>query len=310
MQYIDIHSHIHDKVFDLSGLSMIEQMKKVYIATVTVGTDYYTSLAAKKLAEANENVYYTIGVHPHDDVTAIFDENKFKDLLGPKCLAIGECGLDYFRLAEDKEKGIIENMDREVDRQQELFERQINFARENNLPLMLHGRPSEKNDIDNVDGMDAYHDMIQILTNINYLDINSTPSPLRGASQREAWNSKEGTLDQALIKPGIVHFFVGNIDIANKFMELGFDFSLGGVITITHDYDDMIKYLPIDRIHAETDSPYVVPRDVNGKRVSKINSPLNIEIIINKIAEIKNIEQEMVRKQLIENAKRVFDFSF
>ena len=298
MKYIDVHSHMHDKAFDINRNELIQSLKEKNIHTITIGTDYETSLAAKKLAEANENVYYTIGVHPHDDVTAIFDENKFKDLLGPKCLAIGECGLDYFRLAEDREKGIIENMDREVDRQQQLFEIQIEFAISVDKPLMLHGRPSKKNEIDNPDGMDAYEDMLYILT-------NSTPSGF-ASSPKGALNAKEDTLDQALVKRGIVHFFVGNIDIANKFMDLGFDFSLGGVLTISRDYDEMIKYLPLDRIHAETDSPYVVPRDSEGKRVSKINSPLNIEIIINKIAEIKNISATDLNSQLLLNAERLF----
>lgn len=293
MKYIDVHSHIHDKAFDskveIDGFNtdrdlLISALKENDIYTITIGTDYDTSLAAKKLAEENENVYYTIGVHPHDDVTAIFDENKFKDLLGTKCLAIGECGLDYFRLAEDKEKGIIENMDREVDRQQQLFTKQINFASENNLPLMLHGRPSVKNEIDNADGMDAYHDMIFILKNIK----------------------EKLEIEKREILRGNVHFFVGNIEIANKFMELGFDFSLGGVLTISHDYDEMVKHIPIERIHAETDSPYVVPRDSEGKRVSKINSPLNIEVIINKIAEIKNISAADLNSQLLLNAERLF----
>ena len=275
---------MHDKAFDINRNELIQSLKEKNIHTITIGTDYETSLAAKKLAEANENVYYTIGVHPHDDVTAIFDENKFKDLLGPKCLAIGECGLDYFRLAEDREKGIIENMDREVDRQQQLFEIQIEFAISVDKPLMLHGRPSKKNEIDNPDGMDAYHNMIFILKNIkDKLEIE----------KRE-------------VLRGNVHFFVGNIEIANKFMELGFDFSFGGVLTISHDYDEVVKHIPIERIHAETDSPYVVPRGVDGKRVSKINSPLNIEVIINKIAEIKNISKENLNEQLLLNAMNLF----
>lgn len=280
MKYIDVHSHIHDKAFDSDRDQLMKSLQEKDICTITIGTDYQSSHAAKSLAQANKNVYYTIGVHPCDDAFAEFDKSKFRELINEKCVAIGECGLDYFYFKNDTEKN----------RQKNLFIKQINFAKENNLPLMLHGRPSTKNETDNVDGMDAYHDMIDMLS-------DRTPSPLRGASQREALNAKQGN----------VHFFVGNIEIAKKFIDLGFDFSLGGVITITHEYDEMIKYLPIDRIHAETDSPYVVPRDDNGKRVSKINTPLNIEIIINKIAELKNISSQDLNDQLLINSKNLFN---
>ena len=292
MKYIDVHSHLHDKAFDskveIDGFNierdlLISALKEKDICTITIGTDYDTSLAAKILAESNENIYYTIGVHPHDNLNATFDEKEFKYLLGPKCVAIGECGLDYFYLKKNYEKIIKVSYEdyikKEKNRQKELFLKQINFARENNLPLMLHGRPSQKNEIDNPNGMDAYHDMINILR----------------AVPREA-----------SAKWGNVHFFVGNIEIANKFMELGFDFSLGGVLTISRDYDEVIRHIPIERIHAETDSPYVVPRGADGKRVSKINSPLNIEIIINKIAELKSIDKENLNEQLLVNAKNLF----
>ncbi len=269
-KYIDAHSHIHDKAFDYIRYELINSLKENNIYTITIGTDYESSLAAKNLAEQWENVYYTIGVHPCDDAFAEFNKSKFRELINKKCVAIGECGLDYFYFKNDLEKN----------RQKDLFIKQIEFARENNLPLMLHGRPSAKNEIDNVDGMDAYHDMIDML----------------GAAPREA-----------LAKRGNVHFFVGNIEIAKKFIDLGFDFSLGGVITITHEYDEMIKFLPLESIHAETDSPYVVPRDNQGKRVGKINTPLNIEIIINKIAEIKNISPQDLNKKLLLNANRLFN---
>ncbi len=283
MKYIDVHSHIHDKSFDYIRYELINSLEENNIYTITIGTDYESSLAAKKLADQYENIYYTIGVHPCDDAFAEFNKSKFKELINKKCVAIGECGLDYYYLYKENINKI-ESQDyikKEKDRQKDLFIKQIDFARENNLPLMLHGRPSAKNEIDNIDGMDAYWDMISMLS----------PSPLERGAGGEAGN---------------VHFFVGNIEIAKKFIDLGFNFSLGGVITITHEYDEMIKFLPLESIHAETDSPYVVPRDNQGKRVGKINTPLNIEIIINKIAELKNISKENLHEQLLLNSKNLF----
>ena len=284
MKYIDTHCHLHDKSFKgkdlmVSDMSdkIILQMKSEGIYGITIGTDYETSIEAKSLAQDNENIFYTIGVHPCDNEKAIFDESKFEKLMSEKCVAIGECGLDYFYFKKNKDRlGDTYNIDREVDRQQRLFIQQITFANQHNLPLMLHGRPSVKDIIDNPNGMNAYEDMLYIL---------------------EKTGSQMG---------GNVHFFVGSIEIAKRFMDLGFDFSFGGVITLTREYDDVIRYIPIERIHAETDSPYVSPKSREGKRASIPNTSLNIQIIINKISEIKNIPLAKVEEQLLINAERLY----
>ena len=298
MKYIDTHCHLHDKALrnklDFTSLKMKEES----IYSVTIGTDYDTSIEAKVLAENNENIFYTIGVHPCDDERATFNENEFENLIGKKCVAIGECGLDYFYFKKNKNKNTLErekdqsipiyNVDRDIDRQQRLYIQQIAFAKKHKLPLMLHGRPSERNIIDNPNGMDAYEDMIYILEHTDF--------PLAPSS---------GGRETQKIR-GNVHFFVGSIEIAKRFMDLGFDFSFGGVITITHDYDEVLRYIPIERIHAETDSPYVSPKDKDGKRVSIPNTPLNIKIIIAKIAEIKRLPLEHVEQQLLINAENLY----
>lgn len=280
-ELIDIHSHIHDQAYDSDRLTIIEEMSSRDIATVTIGTDYETSVAAATLASQHENIYYTIGVHPCDDVHAQFDELEFKKLLGPKCFAVGECGLDYFYLKSNREKGSIINIDSEIDRQQQLFIDQIDFARENNLPLMLHGRPSHPDELDNPNGMDAYEDMLYILE--QYYQPNQ----------------------EANTRNGIVHFFVGDVAIAQRFLNIGFDFSLGGVITITDEYDDMIRSLPLGRIHVETDSPYVIPR-IDNKKVAKRNAPIYIDIIIQRLSELKGVEENSLRATLLENFQNMF----
>ncbi len=286
MRYIDTHSHIHDKALQDKLDVTLSKMKEEDIATITIGTDYETSKEARALAQSHENIFYTIGVHPCDDSEATFDEKEFQNLLSDKCVAIGECGLDYFYFAKNKEKlGELYNIDREVDRQQQLFIRQIEFANKNNLPLMLHGRPSQKDEIDNPNGMDAYEDMIYILQNAVL-----TPSHPRKEKMT-----------------GNVHFFVGSVDIAKQFLYLGFDFSFGGVLTLTKDYDEVVRYIPIKRIHVETDSPYVSSKGKDGKRASIPNTPLNIKIVIEKIAELKGLDFETVNNQLLKNAERLYN---
>jgi len=275
--FFDIHSHLHDKAFHDDRDALLKEMKSYGVASITIGTDLSTSKEAVLLAQGYDNLYATIGLHPADNVTETFDKEAFTTLLleHRKIIAIGECGLDYYYVENfferDKEtKGITHHKDDEVTRQKRLFEEQVAFACEHSLPLMLHGRPSRGK-------MDAYEDMLQILENAK---------------------KKYGTKLR-----GNAHFFVGNIDIAKRFVDIGFTMSFSGVITFTHDYDDVVRYLPITMIQAETDSPYATPAPFRGKR----NSPMYVQEVVAKIAVLRNEPFEEVRNQLLLNAKRVFD---
>lgn len=262
---IDIHSHIHDKAFDVDRDEVLSRMQALEIKTVTIGTDIVESRKAIAAAEKYDNVWCTVGVHPHDDEGAVFDEAQFAELLKcKKVVAVGECGLDYYYLERELAEGKVTDAEKEKERQKNLFTQQIEFARSHNLPLMLHGRPSKGS-------QDAYVDMLKII------------------------NNYKGVV-------GNVHFFVGDKNIAKQFLDLGYTFSFGGVTTVTGDYDEMIKSLPIESVHIETDSPYVAPKQYRGKR----NSPEYLPIILKRISEIKNINEEELVKILNQNAERVF----
>ena len=86
------------------------------------------------------------------------------------------------------------------------------------------------------------------------------------------------------------------------YVDFGFTLSFTGVITFTHDYDEVIKNTPLDMIMSETDAPYVTPIPNRGKR----NEPFYVKEIVKKIAEIKNLPETVVSDAIIANAKRVF----
>ncbi|MEN9337777.1 MAG: hypothetical protein RIQ41_91 [Candidatus Parcubacteria bacterium] len=264
MNYIDVHSHIHDTAFDEDQGNVLREMNEKGFATITVGTDMVESRKAVATAETYDNVWATIGMHPVDNREEVFNREAYKELLmHPKVVALGECGLDYFHIKEFEG-----NKDAEVDRQQRLFIEQIELAVECDKPLMLHGRPDE--------GMDAYEDMVHMLQ-----------------------NAKEKHGDKLR---GNAHFFVGTPEIARRFNELEFTVSFSGVITFAKMYEDVVRQTPLEMMHAETDSPYATPVPHRGKR----NTPLYVEHIYDKIAEIKGLEKEEVRVQLVNNAARVF----
>lgn len=271
----DIHAHLHDKAYDEDREQILKEMKDYGVWAVTVGTDQTERKKALKLAEEHPHIYAAVGLHPADNVTEEFDYDFYKSLASnEKVVAIGECGLDYhyvetfFKRDQDAGK-VTWNKDAEVDRQQRIFEQQIELAVEVNKPLMLHGRP-------NKGSMDAYEDMLHIL---------------------ESAKKKHGTKLR-----GNAHFFVGNIDIAERFVQIGFTMSFSGVITFTKDYDDVVRYLPMTMIQAETDSPYATPAPFRGKR----NSPMYVQEVVARIAVLRNEPLEEVRMQLLENAKRIF----
>jgi len=236
-------------------------MKDAGVGTITVGVDHETSKMAVEFAEKYPSMLWaTVGLHPTDNETEVFDYQKYKELAkNPKVVAVGECGLDYFRNSSVETKN----------RQKELFQKQIELAIEVGKPLMIHARPSKGS-------MDAYEDVLDILTA----------------------NSKKLTAN--------FHFFVGNIEIAQKILDMGGTMSFDGPVTFSHDYDELIKFLPIEAIMCETDAPFAAPAPYRGSASWRTCEPWMVIEIIKKIAEIKGLSVGIVEDAMLKNTKRVF----
>lgn len=103
---------------------------------------------------------------------------------------------------------------------------------------------------------------------------------------------------------GNVHFFAGSVEEAKRFVEKGFTLSFTGVITFTSSYDEVIKSLPIGSIMVETDAPYVAPVPYRGKR----NEPSYVQEVVKKMALLRDMEFEEMRKTLVNNALRMIGY--
>jgi TatD DNase family protein len=101
---------------------------------------------------------------------------------------------------------------------------------------------------------------------------------------------------------GNFHFFSGNLAEAQEILDLGFNFSFTGVITFAKDYEELVKFAPLERIFSETDCPYVTPAPYRGKR----NEPFYVSEIAKKIAEIKGLDEVEVSRILVQNAMTFF----
>ena len=258
MKYIDIHSHLNlSPLLDIQD-EVISRMKEKEVCTITIGTDFEKSKLAIESAEKYPDIVLgtTIGLHPNDNKDESFDFEKYLELAkNPKVVAIGECGVDYFR-NDDEDTKI---------RQKGIFKKHIEIAKAVGKPLMIHARPSKGK-------QDAYEDVLDIL---------------------------EGQGVKANF-----HFFVGNIDIAKRALLAGHTMSFDGPITFSEDYNEVIRFLPIEAIMAETDAPYASPAPHRGKTCE----PWMVEEVYREIAKIKGLEEEVVRNALVENARRFFVF--
>lgn len=258
IQFFDVHSHLNLSPLWEKREDVVKQMRDSSVATIAVGTDLEISQRAILLAEEFPDVVLgaTVGLHPNDNEAEVFDPEKYKKLLiHSSVVAIGECGLDYFRNQDETMK----------QKQKEVFQQHIVLAQEFKKPLMIHARPSKGS-------MDAYIDVLSILESFPEIKVN-------------------------------FHFFVGNVEVAKKVLARGGTMSFDGPITFSSEYDEVIKYIPLESIMAETDAPFAAPAPYRGRE----NSPAYVGEVYKAIARIKNLDLEVVRVALIANARKAFD---
>ncbi len=132
MELIDSHAHIYGKDFTHDFAAMMDRAKEAGVGTIiAVGADLESSREACLLAQAHEEIYCSVGIHPHDaDRVAekCYQLVRELALANPKVVAIGEVGLDFYRDRAPRPA------------QEEVFRRFIRMARELSLPLIIHDR--------------------------------------------------------------------------------------------------------------------------------------------------------------------------
>ena len=103
---------------------------------------------------------------------------------------------------------------------------------------------------------------------------------------------------------GIIHSYNGSVEMARRFVDLGFHIGVGGMVPFpkVRKVLETVKDLPMDRLVVETDSPYLAPVPHRGER----NDSRNLPYIVEKIAEIRGMDPEEVAARTLENACRLF----
>ncbi len=264
-QYFDIHSHVTFKDYDQDLPEVLSRMEENGTWTITVGVNKETSIEAVNFAEDKEGFFATIGLHPNDTEEETFSESEYKALIANPKVV----GVGECGLDYFRISGDVATAKK---RQLREFEKHIEFAIKYDKPLMIHGRPSKGT-------VDTYLDMLAI------------------------FESKHKEVGEKL--RGNIHFFVGNVDVARRFYNLGFTTSFTGVLTFAREYDDVVRFAPLDMLMTETDAPYATPNPFRGRR----NEPIFVKYIVEAIAGIRRTDLEQVRETTVQNALRLFNIS-
>ena len=260
--YIDSHAHLFftDYADDLEAVLLRAKEAGVGIIIVP-GTDLKSSKEAVLLANQHENIFACVGIHPHE-VSKAGDQDLAeieKLCKNSKVVAIGEIGLDYHYDFSPREL------------QCKSFERQLEIAVRQDLPVVIHMRESIE------DSFSIINKIVNVYPNWK----DSSIGPMRG----------------------VFHCFPGTAEQAAYVHKLGFYISYPGIVTFKNSNSiEVLKQIGIHKILLETDSPYMTPVPFRGKR----NEPANIVLIGRKIAEAFDISEEEVARITTENAVSLF----
>ncbi|MGE4418832.1 MAG: TatD family hydrolase [Sulfurimonas sp.] len=136
---IDTHVHLDDERYRDDLDEVLKRARESGVERFIIpGADPKNLIKAVEIAQNNSDVYFAIGVHPYDMES--FNKDDFNNYINhPKCIAVGECGLDYFRL-----EGTDEEKEREKKSQKEIFIAQIKIAKEYKKPLIVHIRDASR----------------------------------------------------------------------------------------------------------------------------------------------------------------------
>ncbi|MGA7158978.1 MAG: TatD family hydrolase [Acidobacteriaceae bacterium] len=256
-QLVDSHCHLDDYEDLAAILAHAREANVGKLLAIGIGDGPATMHRALDLAHAHPNIFATAGIHPQEAHQATPENLAKLETLArdPRCLAIGEIGLDYYHL---------DNPD--VPTQQAAFIAQMQIAAAARKPITIHCRTSElaipaaKAKYEPFGGPDAaWEDLLRLIHQ------HWTPTGL----------------------PGIMHCFSGNQDQAARSLAAGFYLSFAGNVTYPKSItiQQVARTTPANRILVETDAPFLAPIPLRGQT----NEPAFVAHTARFVADLRNI---------------------
>jgi len=249
---VDSHCHLDFPDFEGKMAEIREEMRAngvTHALCISVNFAGFPKVLA--LAEAYDNFFASVGVHPdHEDRTEVDPARLVELARHPRIVAIGETGLDYYRVSGD------------LVWQRERFRAHIRAARECRKPLVIHTRQ-------------AAEDTLTIM--------------------REERAAEVG---------GVMHCFTESRAMAEVAIALGFHISFSGIVTFKNAgaLKDVARWVPLERLLVETDSPYLAPVPHRGKT----NRPALVRHVAEEVARLRGISLEDLATASTRNFFRLF----
>ncbi|MGC4089560.1 MAG: TatD family hydrolase [Polyangiaceae bacterium] len=252
--WFDTHCHLDADNTEGDAEAVIERARQA-------GVGYFTCIGvgglepmrqAVALAERHDNVWATVGVHPHDAATldAALEAELEAALAHPRVVALGEVGLDYHYDHSPRE------------RQREVFARMIALGRAHEKTIVVHTRS-------------AAAETLELLESESARDVG-----------------------------GIIHCFSEDRAFAGRALDMGFDLSFSGILTFKNAkaIQEVAAWAPNERVLIETDSPYLAPVPLRGKRCE----PAYLVHTAAHLAKLRGVEVSDLCAQTTHNAARRF----
>ncbi|MGV3492826.1 MAG: TatD family hydrolase [Ramlibacter sp.] len=262
--FVDSHCH-------LSFPELSARLPEIRAAMAAAGVDRALCICTTleefedvhALAMAHDNFFASAGVHPDNEGIAEPTVDKLLELAArPKVVGIGETGLDYYQMEERKGGRSVADMEW----QRERFRTHIRAARRCAKPLIIHTR-------------EASADTIAIL-------------------------KEEGEDGSPGAAGGVFHCFTETMEVARAALDLGFYISFSGILTFRNaaDLREVARFVPLDRMLIETDSPYLAPVPYRGK----VNNPAYVPYVAAQVAELRGMTREQVGERTSRNFEALF----
>ena len=275
---IDSHCHLDDYKDLPEVLSRAAERGVGAVLAIGIGEGPEQMHRALELAHEHAagpvSVWASAGIHPQEAHRATADALAKLERLAadPRCLAVGEIGLDYYH-ADNPEPDV----------QKAAFVAQMKIAAQAGKPITIHCRTSElatpqaKAKFEQHGNPDAaWDDLLALL--------------------REHW-APTGLA-------GIMHCFSGSAAQAAASIELGFYLSFAGNLTYPKStvLQQVATDAPADRILVETDAPFLAPIPLRGQR----NEPAHVALTAAFLAELRGVSPDRIAEQTTTNFRRLF----
>jgi len=216
---VDTHIHLYSEEFAQDAHELIAQARTLGVERFflpAIDASYYDAMKALKTAYP-EQVYLMAGLHPTHVNDTVEEEliRVEKELNEGYAVAIGEIGIDLYWDTST------------LNLQQYAFEKQVNWAHERNLPIVIHCR-------------EAFDEIFEVLERLR---------------------------EKGVAVKGILHCFTGTLAQAKRAIDLDLLLGIGGVVTFKNGkIDTFLSEIDIEHIVLETDAPYLAPVPHRGKR--------------------------------------------